>query len=128
MSKVLWTPSPDRYEASTMAAFERFVGEKLGLTFEDYNAMWRWSVDDLEAFWNAIWDFFDIRASVRPEKLMVKRQLPGMEWGTGGKINFADSILRHAEGREDHPALIVQSETFGRKELNWGELRRQPDG
>lgn len=125
MSKVLWTPSPDRYEASTMAAFERFVGEKLGLTFEDYNAMWRWSVDDLEAFWNAIWDFFDIRASVRPEKLMVKRQLPGMEWGTGGKINFADSILRHAEGREDHPALIVQSETFGRKELNWGELRRQ---
>ena len=125
MSKVLWTPSPDRYEASTMAAFERFVGEKLGLTFEDYNAMWRWSVNDLEAFWNAIWDFFDIRASVRPEKLMVRRQLPGMEWGTGGKINFADSILRHAEGREDHPALIVQSETFGRKELSWGELRRQ---
>ena len=123
--KVLWTPSAERYDASTMAAFERFVSEKLGLEFEDYNALWRWSVDDLEAFWNAIWDFFDVRASVRPEKLMVKRQMPDMEWGTGGKLNFTDNILRHAEGREEKVALIVQSETFGRKELTWGELRQQ---
>ena len=123
--KVLWTPTRERYDASTMAAFERFVAEKQGLTFDDYNAMWRWSVDDLEAFWTAIWDFFDVRASVRPEKLMVKRQMPDMEWGTGGMLNYADNILRHAEGREDALALIVQSETFGRSEMTWGALRRQ---
>lgn len=65
-AKTLWTPTPERFSASTMAQFERFVDETRGLTFEDYNAMWRWSVDDLEGFWNAIWDFFDVRASVRP--------------------------------------------------------------
>ena len=82
--KVLWTPTAERYNASTMAQFEQFVARTKGLTFADYNAMWRWSIDDLEGFWNAIWDFFDIRASVRPEKLLVKRQMPDMEWGTGG--------------------------------------------
>ncbi|KHA54241.1 acetoacetate--CoA ligase [Sulfitobacter geojensis] len=124
-AKTLWTPTPERYNASTMAQFERFVGDTRGLTFEDYNAMWRWSVDDLEGFWNAIWDFFDVRASVRPEKLLVKRQMPDMEWGTGGRLNYAENILKHVEGREDELALIVQSETFERLEMTWGELRAQ---
>ncbi|MBU2980446.1 acetoacetate--CoA ligase [Lentibacter algarum] len=121
--KVLWTPSEERADASTMAQFERYVKETRGLTFDDYNAMWRWSVDDLEDFWNAIWDFFDVRASVRPEKILVKRQLPDMEWGTGGLLNYAENILKNAEGREGDQALIVQSETFGRSELTWGQLR-----
>ena len=108
-----------------MAQFERFVAQTKGLTFEDYNAMWRWSIDDLDAFWNAIWDFFDIRASVRPEKLLMKREMPNMKWGTGGRMNYVDNILKHSEGRETELALIVQSETFGRSDMAWGELRRQ---
>ncbi|MGJ8557665.1 MAG: acetoacetate--CoA ligase [Sulfitobacter geojensis] len=124
-AKTLWTPTPERYNASTMAQFERLVGDTRGLTFEDYNAMWRWSVDDLEGFWKAIWDFFDVRASVQPEKLLVKRQMPDMEWGTGGRLNYAENILKHVEGREDELALIVQSETFERLEMTWGELRAQ---
>lgn len=122
---VLWTPTQERYDASSMAQFERFVSETRGLDFEDYNAMWRWSVDDLEAFWNAIWDFFDVRASVRPEKMLLKRQMPNMEWGTGGQLNYAENVLKHALGRESDPALIVQSETFGRSELSWGHLQKQ---
>lgn len=123
--KVLWTPSQERYDASSMAAFERFLEQSKGLTFADYNAMWAWSIDDLEGFWNAIWDFFDVRASVRPETLLVKRQMPDMEWGTGGYLNYAENILKHAETRADELALIVQSETFGRSEMTWGALRRQ---
>ena len=108
-----------------MAQFERFVAQTKGLTFEDYNAMWRWSIDDLDAFWNAIWDFFDIRASARPEKLLMKREMPNMKWGTGGRTNYVDNILKHSEGREAELALIMQSETFGRSDMTWGELRRQ---
>ncbi|KIN70207.1 Acetoacetate-CoA ligase [Sulfitobacter noctilucicola] len=124
-AKVLWTPTQARYDASTMAAFERFVAETQSKTFEDYNGMWRWSVDDLEGFWTAIWDFFDVRASVRPEKLVVKRQMPDMEWGTGGMLNYAENALKHAQTRGPDPAVIVQSETFGRTELSWDTLRGQ---
>ncbi len=123
--KVLWTPPPERYQASTMTAFERFVADRRGETFADYNAMWRWSVDDLEGFWTAIWDFFEVRASVRPETLLVKRQMPDMEWGTGGRLNYAENILKHAGDRPDDIALIVRSETFGRTELTWAELLGQ---
>jgi acetoacetyl-CoA synthetase len=108
-----------------MAQFERFVADSQNLTFEDYNAMWRWSVTDLESFWTAIWDFFDVRASVRPEKLLVKRQMPDMEWGTGGFLNYAENILKHSDTQPDKTTLIVQSETFGRSEMTWGQLRDQ---
>ena len=123
--KLLWTPSQARYDASSMAQFERFVTETRNLTFEDYNAMWRWSVEDLEGFWRAIWDFFDIPAAHPPEQMLVKRQMPDMAWGKGARLNYVDNILRHAEGCEDTIALIVQSETFGRSEMTWGALRAQ---
>ena len=88
--KVLWTPTAERYDACTMAQFERFVADTRNLTFDDYNAMWRWSVDDLDGFWGAIWEFFDLRASPRPDVLVTKRQMPGAEWCPGVTLNFTD--------------------------------------
>ena len=123
--KVLWTPTAERANGATMAKFTRFVGETKGLTFADYNAMWRWSVDDLDGFWSAIWDFFELRASVPPTRFIEDRQMPGAQWCRGSYLNYADNILRHAEGREDALALIVHSESFERREITWGALRAQ---
>jgi acetoacetyl-CoA synthetase len=125
MNKVLWTPTPERADASTMAAFERFVASEYGLEFADYNAMWEWSVTDLDAFWAAIWAFFGVRASVPYEKILGSRAMPGAQWCPGAMLNYADNILCHAEGREDHPAIVSFSETCGRRELSWGQLRAQ---
>ncbi|MCX7567451.1 acetoacetate--CoA ligase [Sulfitobacter sp. F26169L] len=125
MSRVLWRPTAERADNSTMAAFERFLNDTRNLTFDDYNEMWRWSVSDLEGFWAAIWDFFNIRASVPYTRILGKRTMPGAEWCPGAMLNYADNILRHAEGREDHPAIVSLSETSGRMELSWGELRAQ---
>ncbi len=125
MSNILWTPTPERYDASTMAGFERFLKDAKGLTFADYNAMWRWSVDDLDAFWGTLWEFFDVKASVPYTKVMAKRQMPGAEWCTGAMLNFTDQIMKHVDSQPDGDAVIVQSETFGRKVLSWSDLRAQ---
>lgn len=125
MSDILWTPTAERAESSTMADFERFLGDTRDLSFEDYNEMWRWSVSDLEAFWAAIWDFFEIRASVPYKRILASREMPGAEWCPGVMLNYTDQILKHADGHENEPAIISYSETAGRVELSWGELRRQ---
>ena len=59
--EVLWTPSKERYTASTMAKFERYLHKETNLTFSNYNEMWKWSISDLEAFWIAISQFFGLR-------------------------------------------------------------------
>jgi acetoacetyl-CoA synthetase len=51
---ILWEPPADLLEQSAMARFMRAQGH------EDYHALWRWSVDDVEGFWAAIWDFFGV--------------------------------------------------------------------
>jgi acetoacetyl-CoA synthetase len=33
--------------------------------------------------------------------------MPDMAWGKGARLNYADNVLRHAEGREGDTALIV---------------------
>jgi acetoacetyl-CoA synthetase len=125
MSRVLWTPTPERADASTMAAFERYLGETRGFEFDDYNQMWEWSVTDLDAFWAAIWDFFNVRASVPYEQILANRTMPGAKWCSGAMLNYAENILHHAETRPNDPAVISQSETSGRTELTWAELRAQ---
>ena len=67
MNDILWTPTKERADASTMAEFERFLKDQRGLTFDDYNAMWEWSVTDLDGFWSAIWDYFEYRPA-RPTR------------------------------------------------------------
>ncbi|TMM55289.1 acetoacetate--CoA ligase [Sulfitobacter sabulilitoris] len=125
---ILWQPTTERAEASTMAQFMRWLKDHRGLTFDHYNAMWTWSITDLDAFWSAIWDFFDIRASVPCTRFIAKRQMPGAEWCPGAMLNYTDQILRHADDSPDAAALVVQSETFGRSELTWRDLRAQVAG
>lgn len=125
MSDILWTPSEERANGSTMADFERFLADTRDLTFDDYNAMWRWSVSDLETFWAAIWEFFDVTASVPYTRILEERKMPGAQWCPGAMLNYTDQIMKHAEDRESEPAVISLSETAGRIELSWGELRAQ---
>lgn len=124
-TEVLWTPSKERAAGSTMAGFQRFVEERRGVPFADYNEMWRWSVEDLEGFWALVWEHFGIVAETPYERILAKRQVNGAEWCPGARLNYTDQMMKHVEGREDEPALVVQSETFGRSEMSWGDLRAQ---
>lgn len=125
MTKVIWTPDTERAEASTMAQFMRWLGTERGLHFDDYNAMWRWSVDDLEGFWGALWAFFDLRSYTPHTRVLGARTMPGAEWFPGATVNYADQMLAGADARGDRAGVIVQSETFGRSELSWVQLRDQ---
>jgi acetoacetyl-CoA synthetase len=121
---ILWSPSVERYQASTMAAFERYLSKKHDLTFSDYNEMWRWSISDLNSFWGAIADFFELRFFEQPQKILNKRAMPGAEWFVGAKVNYADQILSKTGRLAEQVAFVSNSETFGRKELTWNNLKR----
>ena len=121
---ILWQPSPARAEASTMAAFMRWLEKTRGHHFEDYNALWEWSITDINSFWAAIWDYFQI-IGTRPDVFLEDRQLPGAKWAPGAALNYATQILRHANDKPDDTALIMRSETFGDSRMTWSQLREQ---
>lgn len=121
---ILWAPSPERANATSMARFIRWLGAERGLEFADYNALWDWSVSDLEGFWQAIVDFFALEIE-GGEAVLASRAMPGAEWFPGARVSYPAHVLRHAAARGQAQALIGWSESFGRRELTWAELADQ---
>jgi len=120
---VLWTPSPERAQASELGRYLRWLAQRKGLHFSDYHALQRWSVERLEDFWASLWEFFDIRASAPYTRVLSEHQMPGAHWFEGARLNYAEHCFRHAVA--DRPALLSCSELRPTAELTWAELQRQ---
>lgn len=65
--EVLWTPPKPR--ATPMWRFIERVNEKHGLAIADYEALLKWSVENVAAFWEEVWLFFEIKASRSYDKV-----------------------------------------------------------
>ncbi len=120
---LLWQPSPERLKNARLTAYMAWLEKTRGLRFADYNALWQWSVGELEAFWASIWEYYEIKASVPYKQVLKERKMPRTVWFEGAHLNYAEHALRHAVG--DQPAIIFESELRARTEISWDELKRQ---
>jgi acetoacetyl-CoA synthetase len=119
---LLWTPSPGQAAASRLADYQRWLDDTRGLRFDDYQALWQWSVDALDAFWDSIWDFFDVQAEGERTPVLGTRRMPGAQWYPNARLNYAEHVFRNATtGR---PAIVARDEA-GTRELSWDALRAQ---
>jgi acetoacetyl-CoA synthetase len=119
----LWEPPAELIERSRLREFMRWLQAERGLGFATYDELWQWSVDDLEAFWSAIWDFFEVQADGEYERALGSREMPGAEWFAGTSLNYAEHVFA---GRDDaETAILHASELRQLDELSWGELRTQ---
>jgi len=120
---VLWRPDPAQVAESRVEEFRRMAEESLGRRFEDYNALYRWSLDAPEEFWSSLWQFLDIVAA-RPWDSAVVRsdRMRETRFFTGTRLNFAENLLRHSE---KSVALVYRDENGHRLEWSAEELRQQ---
>ena len=103
-------------------------------TVEGYDALWRWSVTDLPAFWGSIWDHFGMSSPTPFSTVIEADVMPGARWFPGAQVNYAQHLFSHADAAHaaGHPAIVFQNEAMrspgGRgelQEISWPELRRQ---
>jgi acetoacetyl-CoA synthetase len=114
-----------------IAVYERFLAESRGLRFDDYAALWRWSVTELEAFWASIRDFFAVESPTPCTRVLADARMPGARWFEGAQVNYARQVLRHAPAAHaaGHPAIVFADEAMlargELREVSWPELRDQ---
>ncbi len=119
----LWEPSAEAIERSQMTAYMRWLAAERGVEAGDYESLWRWSVENLEDFWQSIWDYFDVQSSGQWSKVLAERTMPGARWFEGAELNYAEHIFR---GKDDgEVAVLHASELRELGEISWGELRAQ---
>ncbi|HEX6456285.1 MAG TPA: acetoacetate--CoA ligase [Solirubrobacterales bacterium] len=121
--ELLWEPSAELVERSRLREFMRWLERERGLAFDGYHKLWQWSVDDLDGFWSAIWEFFDVQADGEPRPVLGSREMPGAEWFPRASVNYAEHVFRGK--RDEEVAILHASEMRELGELRWGELRRQ---
>jgi acetoacetyl-CoA synthetase len=123
--KPLWTPDAERIANSRLTDYQRWLQAEKGLHFEDYQALWRWSVDELENFYESLWHYFDIRHSTPYSAVLESHEMPGAVWFPGARLNLAEQLFRHHQDEPERPAILSRSELRELQTLTWGELRGQ---
>jgi len=121
--ELLWTPDPAEAATSAVARFMRRLADERGLSFATYEELWRWSVRDLDGFWSAVWEFFDVHATQPYERVVDSRAMPGAVWFRGSRVNYAEHLLRHERrAAPGETALVHSSELRPLATTSWQEL------
>lgn len=107
--------------------YQNWLREQRGLEFADYDALWRWSTTDLDAFWQSIWDYFDLQSPTPHSAVLAHNRMPGAQWFPGAQVNYARQVLRHVDAAHAAgvPAIVSSNEKRAHREMSWPELRRQ---
>src|SRR5205823_5760408 len=94
--------------------------------FDGYDALWQWSVTDLDGFWSAIAEFLDVRFHTPADRVLDEPVMPGARWFSGATLNYAEQALAVGAGKGDHDLAVVFRREDGHAErLTYGELRAQ---
>jgi len=120
MAKQLWAPSEERIRKTNMYRFMNLINEKYGKDIKDYPSLYEWSVENIRDFWATMWDFGEIKASKAYDEVLDDvSKMPGAKWFSGGRLNFAENLLRY---RDDEMALIFKGENQDARKLTYAQL------
>lgn len=104
--------------------FARYASARTGRDLTGgYRTLWEWSVQDLDGFWSAVWDYFGLPARPEGQPALATEAMPGSVWFPGSTLNYAAEVFRDRD--MDATAVIAVAEDVAPVELSWGELRRQ---
>ncbi|MCX5817844.1 MAG: acetoacetate--CoA ligase [Proteobacteria bacterium] len=120
MKQPLWKPSEKRIKNANMTKFVEFINKRFNKQLTGYFDLYDWSVDNIADFWASVWDFVDIKASKKYEKVVDDlKKFPGTQWFTGAELNFAENLLRY---RDKEVAFVFKCETKPSVRITYEEL------
>jgi acetoacetyl-CoA synthetase len=120
--ELLWSPSPQQIQASRLHDYQSWLAHHGGIPVGSYDALWQWSIRDLEAFWQSIWDYGDVVGEGARRPALASRQMPGARWFPHVRLNYAENVFRYASA--DRPAIIARTENAPVREISWAQLER----
>jgi len=118
----LWQPTRERVARANITDFTARIARETGRTFPDYKTLWRWSNDEHEAFWRAIWDYAGIVGERGERTLIDGHKMPGARWFPDARLNFAENLLASRGDDDAADALVFRGEDRDRRHVTFREL------
>ncbi len=121
--KKLWEPSKKWIKNAEVTHFIELVNKKFKKNIKGAKELYQWSIDNIEDFWAAMWDFGSIIASQKYDKVVEDLSVfPGTKWFPGAKLNFAENLLKY---KDDQFAFIFQGESKKTELITYENLNKQ---
>jgi len=120
MKTYLWKINKEKLSKTNLALYSNFIKQSYKINSgNDFNKIWKWSVDNPKIFWKSIWDFTKVKGNLgeillRESDIFFKNKF------------FYDTRLRYAENllkkNNKNPAIIFKSENGYKTILSWKDL------
>ena len=120
MKSYLWKISEEKLKRSNLAKYSNFIKKNYQIkTNNNFNKIWKWSVENPVSFWKSIWNFTKVKGKMG--KILFKKSnvFHKNKFFPDAKLNYAENIL--SKNNTD-PAIIFKSENGYRISLNWKNL------
>ena len=119
----LWEPSEEVVANARVTHYLHWLWDR-GVLAESYEELWKWSVTEVDAFWDSIWSYFTVvgERGDGPVRTGGPTPVDGLQWFEGATINYAANALRRAEEAPDETAVIFRSEAGGHRIITHREL------
>jgi len=121
--KTLWTPSKETVERASITKYARWLEKRTGSQFPSYGSLWRWSTEEIEEFWESIWEYFEVWSTTPYTAVLPERKMPGAKWFEGTHLNYAEHVFRNKH--DGDVALVATGEDEQDSHVTWGELRAE---
>ncbi len=123
MSQPLWQPGPERIAGANLTAFMAQCGRDWGVGLSDYDALYDWSVTEIEKFWVSVWDFCGVIAETRGGTVLADGgKMPGAKFFPDARLNFAENLLRRRDAAD---AMVFRGEDRVRRRLSHAQVYDQ---
>tara|TARA_B100000925_G_scaffold174384_1_gene131399 strand:- start:63 stop:1991 length:1929 start_codon:yes stop_codon:yes gene_type:complete len=122
VSDIIWRPRARETEFNNLTKFTKYLEEKTGKSFLDYNSLHRFSVEDKEIFWSELTSFFNVRYEGSLDPVLEDNSFKSYGWFKNIKLNFAENLL--AQGGSDSVAIKFFHESGVRNDITYSSLRK----
>lgn len=121
---VLWSPSEQFINNSNLYKFQKYIENKYQLSFHNYQEIWEWSVQNLEAFWEAVALFFDLKFHQTYSSVLKNTdKMYETKWFDGATISYTEHVFRNKNN--ENPAIIYKQENQASIAVSWQELEQK---
>ncbi|KAB8231507.1 uncharacterized protein BDW43DRAFT_301704 [Aspergillus alliaceus] len=124
-SKELWRHSTP--QDTQIYNFMKKLNADLGLSLNNYQDLWHWSVSEPAKFWEQIWHYTAIKFHKPYNRVLESDQVlfPRPNFFEGSKLNFAENLLYPASAPDENSVAIIAATESEREHVSWKELRER---
>ena len=120
METYIWKVNQEKLNKTNLVLYSNFIEKHYKLkSGNDFNKIWKWSVDNPKIFWKSIWDFTKVKGNLGNTLLEESGIFFKNKFFPDTNLNYAQNLLKK---NNQKPSIIFKSENGYKNHLSWENL------